>query len=200
MIVWRQCMPLRRWRALLLSPLLLLVLYSLLPYDHPVRLSVRFNLNAAAAAVPTPFPDRWWLADHHAAFPVTLRDEVAVVVKSGYGTQGRIAPWLQAHEAADLDNLLLVGDFSTPPGDPYSYHGQPVQVHDIVARMLHNSSLPANFAHPRLSKYANLTGAIASGDADTARDLSRSFGWELDALKVRLSFGLGGSRLSQEGN
>ncbi|KAI9043865.1 uncharacterized protein KD926_002756 [Aspergillus affinis] len=168
---------------LILAPLILLVLYSLLPYDHDLRLSVRFNLNAAVAALPTPFSNRWWLAEKKVAFPVNLRDEVALVIKSGYGTKGRIAPWLQAHEAAEFDNLLLVGDFSTPPGRPYDYHGRPVPVHDVVAQMLQNGSLPAHLVHPRLLKYSNLTAAIASGDDDTARGLSRSFGWELDALK-----------------
>lgn len=180
-------MPPRRWRALILTPLLLLLLYSLLPYDHPLRLSVRFNLGAAVATLPTPFPNRWWLADKP-AFPVSLRHEVAVVIKSGYGTQDRIAPWLQAHEAAELDGLLLVGDFSTPPGQPYRYRGQPIPVHDIVARFVQSGSLPVHFAHPRLFKYANLTVALARGDADTARDFARTFGWELDALKVRRPF------------
>ncbi|KAA8644040.1 hypothetical protein EYZ11_004466 [Aspergillus tanneri] len=182
MKIGRQCAS-RRWRVFLLIPLILLVLWLTLPYDHPLRLAVRFNLNAAAATLPTHFKDSWWLSGQP-AFPIALPNDVAVVMKSGYGTKDRIAAWLEAHEGKALDNLLIVGDFSTPPAKPYSYHGQKIPVHDLVARMLETGSLPSGLVHSRLFKYSNMTTAISSGDTATARSLSKSFGWELDALKV----------------
>ncbi|KAF7589511.1 hypothetical protein BBP40_004218 [Aspergillus hancockii] len=153
-----------------------------LPYDHPIRLSARFNLKAIESALSSSLPGRWWVTQQH-TFPVALSDDVAVLMKSGFGTKDRISAWLEAHEQDNFNNLLLIGDFATQQGQLFTYNGRRLPVHDLVAWMLEKGYLPTDLAHSRLTKHSDLVAAISSEDMDTARKLSKSFGWELDALK-----------------
>ncbi|KAF5861017.1 hypothetical protein ETB97_000845 [Aspergillus alliaceus] len=181
MKLWRQCVsrPLRLFLWLLV---VVLLLWRSLPYEHPIRLSARFNVKALSTAWISYLGDRWWFADQ-STFPVVISNDVAVLMKSGFGTKDRISAWLEAHEQDKFNNLLLVGDFSTQSGQLFSYNGRRLPVFDLVAWMLERGYLSAELAHPRLMKHSNLSVAIASGDIDTAKALSKSFGWELDALK-----------------
>ncbi|KAE8352336.1 hypothetical protein BDV28DRAFT_3975 [Aspergillus coremiiformis] len=158
------------------------LLWIILPYDHPIRLAARFNAKAFGATFTSYLGNRWWLTER-STFPVALSDDVALLMKSGFGTKDRIAAWLEAHEHYKFNNLLLVGDFATQSGQRFSYNGRRLPVFDLVAWMLERGYLSAELAHPRLMKHSNLSAAISNGDVDIARDLSRSFGWELDALK-----------------
>lgn len=173
----------RRWRrslrALIVLQIIALVLWMALAYDHPIRLAIRFNLNVFRATLSSPFQDVGWL-NAPPAFPVVLPDDVALVMKSGFGTRDRIPAWLEAHQNRGLSNVLLVADFG---GQFFSYDGQRLPVHDMIAEMKEEGSIP-NFAHPRLLKYADLSAAIFSEDVYAAKSLSSHFGWELDAMKV----------------
>lgn len=154
-----------------------------LAYDDPIRLAVRFNTQVFTTALSSPFHDLGWLKSPP-AFPITLSDDLALVVKSGFGTKERIPGWLDMHRSLNLSNVLLVGDFASPLGISFSVDGYHVAVHDMVEEMKDVGSIPKDMVHSRLRKYADLKSAVSRGDEDAARALSRSFGWELDALKV----------------
>ncbi|KMU87805.1 hypothetical protein CIHG_05574 [Coccidioides immitis H538.4] len=168
-----------RWRFLVLTlPASLFLLWTALPYDSSIRLALRFNLNALG----TPFASQR-LFVKPPAFPVTISKDAGIILKSGFGTKDRISAWLESHQERSFVDILVVGDFATQPGQHYNYSGRQLNVHDLLARMLENGSLPPGLSHPRLLKYSNLTAAIATGDTNLALELSKSFGWELDAMK-----------------
>ena len=157
----------------------------MIPYDSPIRLAIRFNVSTFFSAAWPHFTNQQW-ASQRPRFSVNLSNDVAFIVKSGFGTKERIPAWLESHEQQnDLRNILLVGDFTSEPG--YSYNAQKLPVYDPVASMLDRGMFPDTL-HPRLLKYSNMSAAITSGDTNLARSLSKSFGWELDALKVNISF------------
>ncbi|KMU79174.1 hypothetical protein CISG_07537 [Coccidioides immitis RMSCC 3703] len=168
-----------RWRFLVLTlPASLFLLWTALPYDSSIRLALRFNLNALGS----PFASQR-LFVKPPAFPVTISKDAGIILKSGFGTKDRISAWLESHQERSFVDILVVGDFATQPGQHYNYSGRQLNVHDLLARMLENGSLPPGLSHPRLLKYSNLTAAIATGDTNLALELSKSFGWELDAMK-----------------
>ncbi|KAE8149387.1 hypothetical protein BDV25DRAFT_2876 [Aspergillus avenaceus] len=181
MKIWRRYVS-RRLRVFFGLLLLVLLLWIMLPYDHPVRLSARFNVKAFSTALSSYLWGRWWLTEQR-GFPVSLSDDVAVLLKSGFGTRDRISAWLEAHEHVDFTNLLLVGDFAMQPDHLFGYHGRRLPVHDMVAWMFERGYLSVDLDHPRLTKYSELSAAVANDDLATARELSNAFGWELDALK-----------------
>ncbi|EER25784.1 hypothetical protein CPC735_042280 [Coccidioides posadasii C735 delta SOWgp] len=169
-----------RWRFLVLTlPASLFLLWTALPYDSSIRLALRFNLNALGS----PFTSQR-LFVKPPAFPVTISKDAGIILKSGFGTKDRISAWLEWHQERSFVDILVVGDFATQPGQHYNYSGRQLNVHDLLALMLENGSLPPGLSHPRLLKYSNLTAAIATGDTNLALELSKSFGWELDAMKV----------------
>jgi hypothetical protein len=173
-------MAVRQWRRrryLLLIPLTLLMMLLLvdLPYDNPIRMGVHFFL-----AKLTIVSDEW--LTEAPAFPLSWRDDVGIILKSGYGTRERISPWLES--AQHTCDLIIVADFATKSGNHYNYHGRRLPVQDVMAMMLDQGWLPQD-SHPRLDKYRKLNKAITVGNSALARNLSTSFGWELDAMKVR---------------
>ena len=170
---------LRKLRSTLAVVLLFLILLLLLPHDNPISPRA-----AIVSALPALFEKRWWLINKPGAYPVDFTRDVAVLVKSGIGTKERIPSWLQAHEHMELSDLLLIGDFATLPGQEYQYHDQRLPVHDVLGWMIGKGHMDEDLDHPRLQKYYNLTRAIAREDVDAAREMSGSFGWELDAMKV----------------
>lgn len=177
------------WSRVFLSLCIIFLSLTTLPYDNPVRLSFRFNFNilSSFALPPSPVSDDLWLFRSRAAFPLnTPSDDIAVIVKSGYGTRDRIAAWLEAHKDMHLSNLLVVADLSTKfLGSHYRYDDREMPVYNMIAWMLERRVLPLRSSrHPRLRKYSRLVNAITSGRTDVAQDLCRSFGWELDAMKV----------------
>lgn len=179
----RQCSP-KRLRALsFLITILLILLWKILPYNNPIRLSLRFNANAVATSLFSPLQTPWWV-NTLPAYPVTLADDVVVVMKSGFGTKHRIPAWLQAHEGKNLTNVLLIADFASRLGESLGYDGRQLRIYDMIAEMRGSGSIPADMTHPRLLKYGDLSEAILTGDLDAAAGLSMAFGWELDAMKV----------------
>ncbi|KAF7622104.1 hypothetical protein AFLA_008651 [Aspergillus flavus NRRL3357] len=155
MKIWRQRAS-RPVRVLLYLLALVLLLWIVLPYDHPIRLSARFNVTAFGTALTSYLGGRWWFSER-STFPIVLSDDVAVLMKSGFGTKDRIAAWLEAHEHDKFNNLLLVGDFATPSGQLFNYNGRRLPVSDL------HCHLQRRCGHRK--------GTI------------EVVGWELDALK-----------------
>ncbi|ROW17712.1 hypothetical protein VPNG_00916 [Cytospora leucostoma] len=164
-----------------------------LPYDNAVRLSVRFNVHRALSLVPGPFIKERWLYEEP-MFPVNWAHDVAIILKTGYGTQERVGAWFEALPAAiNRESVLVVGDFDST----LKLGGKPalgsVRVHDVVAEVLEREDHPqcrAEDSCPRVEKYRTLNAAISAGEDELARNLSRRFGWELDAVKFLPALGL----------
>lgn len=179
-----------RWRRIRrsISPRLLislfiavLILWATLPYDNAIRLSVRFNISCFVTFLTSTSRSERWLYQPP-KFPVDWSKDVAIILKTGYGTQERAAAWLEALPAGiSLDSVLVVSDFAA-----LELLGKEVVVHDAVAHLESalTSTVPLSSQYPRLNKWARLRTAVLRGEDETARGLSKSFGWELDAVKV----------------
>ncbi|ROV88267.1 hypothetical protein VSDG_09048 [Cytospora chrysosperma] len=162
-----------------------LFLMATLPYDNFVRLSIRFNIHRILSVVTEPFLSERWLYEAP-EFPVDWPHDVAIILKTGYGTMERAVAWFEALPMGiNPESILVVGDFDFElklGGEvPLS-----VKVHDVVAEVLENRPcLQSRYGPscPRVEKYRNLKAAISAGEDELARNLSGSFGWELDAVK-----------------
>lgn len=166
--------------------LVLLILWATLPYDNAIRLSVQFNTHQLLSLITRPFINERWLYEEP-AFPVDWSHDVAIILKTGYGTQERAVAWFDALPGGiNPENVLVVGDFDfklevggeMPLG---------IKVHDVVAEVLEgrsHSQSKSETPWPRTEKYRNLRAAISAGDEELASNLSSLFGWELDAVKV----------------
>ncbi len=200
----------RRWwtRPGVLILVLLGLLYHMLPYDSTLRLSVRFNSQRVVNTLAAPprsleswilAPSTSWPLDSVAATTSAkgkaggrrlpaLYDDVGVVVKTGYGTQHRVAAQIEAlrlqPHAADAANVLVIGDwegeviYTTPAGRPHA-----IPVHDVVAPVLDSGVLGARASCARAEKYRSLAAAVRTGNDAAARHISETAGWELDAMK-----------------
>lgn len=149
------------------------------------------------------------------AFPLdwaaAARGDVGIVLKTGYGTRERAVAWLEAWLSSAIfsgdenghvegNNVMIVGDFEgkvrvsrgrAGPADDALV----LKVHDVVAEVLlqceqdHSDERLAPegafSSTPRGEQYMTLRAAIAAGENEQAMSLSESFGWELDAIKVK---------------
>jgi len=156
-----------------------LVLFVFLPYDSAVLSFFRFSTQKTISFLGQPFRDEQWVF-RHADFPVHLETDVALILKTGYGTQERIGAQLDALGPEYEGSLLVIADFS---GD-YNHSGRAIPVHNMVAAAV--AALPdgAGASTDRVEKYTQLTAAIQAGHTSEARQLATAAGWELDALKV----------------
>ncbi|KAL6868604.1 glycosyltransferase family 31 protein [Trichoderma novae-zelandiae] len=160
--------------------------YLLLPHDSHIRLSISFNASRLWNAFRASATDRdAWLRQRPAPYPLSLRDDVGYLIKTGYGTRHRLPALIEAFSrTGDIlgegnQSFIVVGDW-TPTNQ--TADGVP-GVYDVV-NMLMETKLDASLqSHPRLSKYRSLQEAIDSADEDRANELGQEFGWELDALK-----------------
>lgn len=165
----------------------IVVLWIALPYDNPLILFVQFSSSRLAALFRSPTADERLLFSAPGQFPFT-DDEVAYVVKTGYGTQERLPALLEASKSIGTgtkyaeDNILVVGDFV----GRFEFQGRPIVIHDMVAAVMENEAILATQtrATERMQKYKNMTTAIQMGDKEEATRYSKAVGWELDALKV----------------
>ncbi|TFB06505.1 hypothetical protein CCMA1212_001845 [Trichoderma ghanense] len=178
----------RRRLTLLFASLVLLLstTYHLLPHDSHVRLSVNFNASRFWNALRASATDRdAWLRQRPAPYPLSLRDDVGYLIKTGYGTRHRLPALIEAFgRTGDIlgdehQNFIVVGDW-TPTNR--TADGQP-SMYNIVDMLMETKLDPSLQGHPRLSKYRSLQEAIDSGDEGEANKLGQEFGWELDALK-----------------
>lgn len=175
------------------------VWYILLPLDSPLRLAIYFNASRLrsffADRLSAPSTRDAYLTTTFASHPLHLSSDVAYLVKTGYGTRHRVPEQLDAfHETGDLlghegEDFLVVGDWTAANATEQAAE-LGATVHDALSMVL-QSKLGPDFADfPRFVKYRNLQRAIEAGNEEKASALGRSFGWELDALKVRAHAGL----------
>lgn len=162
-------------------------LWIFLPPDNPFVLFLQFTTSRFASVFRSPTDDERLLLERPGRFPFT-DDEVAYIVKTGYGTQERVPALLEATRAIgagskyDEDNILVVADFT----GELEIMGRPVVVHDMVeAVMKHDAIVKTPLENTaRMQKYGNMTLAITEGRTEEATQYSKAVGWELDALKV----------------
>lgn len=162
-------------------------LWIFLPYDNPFILFLQFTTSRFASFFRSSTDDERLLLEKPGRFPFT-DDEVAYIVKTGYGTQERVPALLDASKSIGTgskyaeDNILVVGDFA---GD-LDFQGRPVVVHDMVAAVMEHEAVVAMPVKntERMQKYGNMTLAITEGKLEEAEQYSKAVGWELDALKV----------------
>ncbi|PTB64504.1 glycosyltransferase family 31 protein [Trichoderma citrinoviride] len=162
--------------------------YLLLPHDSHIRLSINFNASRFWNALRASATDRdAWLRQQPAPYPLSLRDDVGYLIKTGYGTRHRLPALLEAfaHTGDILGeqyrSFIAVGDW-TPTNK--TADGLP-SVFNVVDMLMETRLGPSLQGHPRLSKYRSLQEAIGSADEDKANKLGQEFGWELDALKKK---------------
>lgn len=159
----------------------LIFLYATLPNDSAARLSLRFNTQRLAGFLTGPLrSDRWLYEDP--AFPVDWSQDVAIILKTGFGTQERAKAWLEALPVGiSPGSVVVVGDFESHlVAKVQDLYPMAFDIHNAVADVVRNHGLTS----PRGAKYRTLVATVAAGEYDLARNLSSSFGWELDAVKV----------------
>lgn len=163
-------------------------LWAFLPFDNPFVLFLQFTTSRFASLFRSPTDDERLLLERPGRFAFT-DDEVAYIVKTGYGTQERVPALLEATRAVGAgskygeDNILIVADFA----GELEILGRPVVVHDMVEAVMEHDIVvktPAKDTE-RMQKYGNMTLAITGGRTEEATQYSKAVGWELDALKVR---------------
>ncbi|KAK4173166.1 family 31 putative glycosyltransferase [Triangularia setosa] len=164
-------------------PLFLIVCFVLgaavLPYDSTPRLAVRWNWVQLTGKRPT----EDWVLRERARFEVNWEKDVGVVLKTGYGTRKRVGAWFESVKVRGAEEVLVIADF----GGVIELDGEGgkkvVEVYDMVKRGLENPVLGGLLGHKRVGKYKRLTEAVGAGEEELAAELSKEFGWELDALK-----------------
>lgn len=178
-------------RLVLAAALVILVwsaiAWMFLPYDSPFFSFWRLTSSKVSGTFRSSNADERLLLELPGQFPFT-DEEVAYIVKTGYGTQERVPALLEASGALKAgseygDNILVVGDYATK----LELKGRTVLIHDVVAAAIEHEAI-ANAqtqSSERINKYGDLKSAIQQGRKEDAEQLSKAMGWELDALKVR---------------
>lgn len=171
-------------RLLTSVTLVVLFLWATLPYDNALRSSARFNTHRLVTFLRGPLRNERWLYEPP-AFPVDWSRDVAIILKTGYGTQERALAWVEALPTGiNPENVIIVGDFGAELATRSGARSG-LKIYDVVEKIMDEKLVVCDDARcPRAEKYMNLKAAIAAGENELARDYSRSFGWELDAMKV----------------
>lgn len=170
-------------RLLTSAALVTLFLWATLPYDNALRSSARFNTHRLVAFLRGPLKNERWLYEP-APFPVDWSRDVAIILKTGYGTHERALAWIEALPSGiNPENVVVVGDFHAQL-ETRTGAQSGLKVHDVVERIVDETPTICGGARcPRAEKYMNLKAAVSAGEDELARNYSRSFGWELDAMK-----------------
>ncbi|UKZ77573.1 hypothetical protein TrVFT333_005297 [Trichoderma virens FT-333] len=152
----------------------------------PIRLSINFNASRLLNSLRTSATDRdAWLHQRPTPYPLSLRDEVGYLIKTGYGTRHRVPALMKAFShsgnilGGENKDFIVVGDW-TPTNQ--TDDGLPI-VYNVVNTTMETKVNPSLQGHPRFAKYRSLQEAVDLADEDKARELGQGFGWELDALK-----------------
>lgn len=182
----------RAWRRVVFLFALLTIAYWMLPLDNTCRLAMRRLFHtprqhtfSRAQLLAKPVP-----------YPVNLAKDVALIIKSGFGTKDRVPGTLQLLDEAPGGNtifgsILLTGDFATLPGKHYRVNGKDLPMYDVVGLTIDQAvyggkPIVESKRNPtKIGNYTALQDALAHGNEELALSLSHQFGWELDALKVR---------------
>jgi hypothetical protein len=157
-------------------------LWIVLPYDNTVRLAFRWNVKRLKAALTSRPSERWVYG--RPQYPVDLGRDVVLIMKTGYGTKERVPAWLEALGSRnEFRDIMVIGDSEGHIDFADQFHDKGLQVYDAVAHSI-RMHLRAYKDHPRVRKYHHLAEALYKQDEALALELCRSFGWELDAMKV----------------
>ncbi|KAK4230421.1 glycoprotein-N-acetylgalactosamine 3-beta-galactosyltransferase [Podospora fimiseda] len=171
-----------RIRTLLLLIFFFLFFWVILPYDNVIRLAVRWNLLQLKSSL-TSRPREDWVFASRPEFPVDLGEDVLVILKTGYGTRGRVPAWLESlSNRNEFRDIVVIADYEGEE-EEFEWRGQKLKVHDMVKRTLEHKTMEGTEGHPRVQKYQSFRDVVQSGNQEEAIRLSRKFGWELDALK-----------------
>lgn len=168
------------------------LLWLSLSYDNKLVLIVRWHFNAITGTMT---PNDRWISESPPFYIGT--DDVAMLIKTGFSTQERLAAKLKAaSNAGSPRNIVLVGDYSTSSGSHFSCNGTEVPVHNALAWMINRENISLQLNVSRIKYYSELTSAIAAGDREVAHSIGETHGWELDIMKASsiltsFCFGLG---------
>ncbi|KAI3401739.1 hypothetical protein diail_9403 [Diaporthe ilicicola] len=160
------------------------IAWMFLPYDSPFLSFLRLTSSKVFGTFRSPNADERLLLELPGRFPFT-DEEVAYIVKTGYGTQERVPALLEASGGLKAgseygDNILVVGDFTTT----LKLKGKAFIIHDVVAAAIEHEAVKTQIqSTERAYKHGNMTLAIQQGRKEDAEQLSKAVGWELDALK-----------------
>lgn len=177
---------LRAARVLLVAfTAVVLLMWLFLPNDHYLRAWGQFNFGTlmqptltTAAFFQRPLP-----------FPVSLADDVALVVKTGYGSQARLSGWVDIlQNGQEFNNVLFTADFDVGSWHYQShYKGQPIAIHNVAKMAMQRVSHFPSQSIARIEKYERMEAAMQKKDDALAQSLAKDFGWEMDSIKVPLS-------------
>ncbi|KUI60041.1 Glycoprotein-N-acetylgalactosamine 3-beta-galactosyltransferase 1 [Cytospora mali] len=164
----------------------IIILWISLPFDSPILSWLRLATSKVFEVFRSPNDDERLLLEQPGRFPFA-DDEVAYIVKTGYGTLERVPALLEASRRIvkgseyEDDNILVVGDFATE----FDFQGKTVVIHDMVAAVMEHDAVVKTpiKSTERAYKYGNMTLAIKDGRKKDAEQYSKAVGWDLDALK-----------------
>lgn len=154
-----------------------------LPYDNAFRSFVRFTTHKAFWFVLAPYNDESWLLEPP-LFPTKFDTDIALIIKTGYGTQERVFAQLEAlglkADGTDNDRFLVVADFAAH----HRQDGRDFEIHDMLAAAVAHNAIAGQGAADRVKKYTDLNAVIKEGKTEKAKKFAKEIGWELDAMKV----------------
>ncbi|EJT81353.1 hypothetical protein GGTG_01336 [Gaeumannomyces tritici R3-111a-1] len=159
-----------------------LIVLFFLPADSRILLFFRFTTHRVLSLLPTPYTNEDWFFEPP-RFPIDWGNDVAFILKTGYGTKARLPAQLDAFgmklAGARDEAVLVVGDFSSH----HQTDGQDFQVRDMLAAAMENEALASFQDAKRIRVYREMTEAIKAGKDGPALEIGKKFGWELDAMK-----------------
>ena len=77
--------------------------------------------------------------------------------------------------------IIVVGDFNKTLSD----NEREVQIEDVIGPMLEDPALAESTESPRALVYGALQEELRLGNEEKAKEIAKSSGWDMDALKVR---------------
>jgi hypothetical protein len=181
---------LSRWHKIALSFFIFFfVIYVTSPYDSSLRAFFRFQHNELQNFYQGQHPSDGWLFKKP-RYPVDADKDIGVVIKTGYGTKYRMPPALRAlSNESFYPDILVVQDFPVLPEQKHYNltNGKDVSVVDILGWNLRRGALKGREHLERIYKYKNLADAVEAEEWVLSEGLGKAIGWELDAMKVRLT-------------
>ncbi|KAI1467505.1 glycosyltransferase family 31 protein [Daldinia caldariorum] len=163
----------------------LLILYNLTPYDSPPRSFFRFQHNVMQDYYQNTLPSDSWLYKPQ-PYPIDPVNDIGIVIKTGFGTRGRVPAALKALSSESLNaDTIVVQDFPLFPNQKnYTLdNGKEVPVIDIIGWNLERGALGGQEQQQRVLKYITLAEAVDGEEWMLADTIGKDMGWELDAMK-----------------
>ncbi|KAI5862559.1 glycosyltransferase family 31 protein [Durotheca rogersii] len=176
--------PSRPQKITLAVLVLLFVFYSLTPYDSPLRSFFRFQHNVVQDYYQNALPSDAWLFSPQ-PYPIDPDNDVAIIIKTGFGTRNRVPRTLQAlSNESFFADVLVVQDFPALRNQYYALsNGKKVPVIDIIGWNLDRGALKGQEWQERVMRYTSLADAVEAEEWVLADGLGKDIGWELDAMK-----------------